>query len=153
MPRPLRATPTATSKGYPAEAQTAERCSAALCTVPPCRSGATKRKEKERKSGCCRRTDRHSLIELVTRPPKTGDGCEGRPSAQRHRHYFWALTYGRSRPEGPTPRPMSVGQVSALASTVRNAIRKRTAQLCWAWGKAVDRSRGRRRHLSCFWDG
>jgi hypothetical protein len=93
MPRPLRAT----SKGYPAGAQTAERCTAALCAVPPCRSGALR---KGNPAAAVELTVTHSSNWSPARPKQVMDGCEceGRPSAQRHRHYFWALTYGRRRP-------------------------------------------------------
>lgn len=68
------------------KARQQKRCVAALCAAAAL-TREEKRKRKRKKSGCCRRTELTvSLTQTGT--PETGDGCEGRPNARRHRHYF-----------------------------------------------------------------
>lgn len=89
MPRPLRAT-----VQHQVKARQQRRCIAALCAAAALtRERKRKRKENKRKKpGCCRRTELTvSLTQAGRHAPKTGDGCEGRPNARRHRHYFCSV--------------------------------------------------------------
>lgn len=76
------------------KARQQKRCVAALCAAAALtRERKRKRKENKRKKpGCCRRTELTvSLTQAGRHAPKTGDGCEGRPNARRHRHYFCSV--------------------------------------------------------------